>query len=299
MSEPIFVLAPPRSFSSVFAAMLGQHPEAYGLPELHLFVGDTVRDLFVLYKVAGPRRQDGLLRVIAELFLKGQNPKSVQLAKQWLITHTDTPTAEVFQKIIDKAAPKRVVEKSVTTVWRPNHLERLGKNFPGARFIHLTRHPRAQGQSMIEVVEKDRAIRKEVMDFSVAPPVVDPQVLWYRIHSQIVDFLADVPPEQQLRVRGEDVLVEPDQELRRIADWLGLRTDDEAIEEMKHPERSPYSKLGPPNAPFGSDPKFIKEPALRPARARTESLEGPLAWREDGAGFADNVKELAARLGYQ
>ena len=299
MNDPIIVLAPPRSFSSVVSAMLGQHPQTYGLPELHLFVGDTVRDLFILYKVAGPRRQDGLLRAIAELFMKTQTPKTVQLAKQWLMTHLDTPTSEVFEKIIARAAPRRVVEKSVTTVWRPNHLQRLGEKFPNAQFIHLTRHPRAQGDSMIEVVKNDRAVRKEVLDFSVAPPVVDPQVLWQKIHLNIVDFLATVPPRRQLRVRGEDVVLEPDVQLRQIADWLGLRTDAEAIEQMKHPEASPFSKLGPPNAPFGSDPKFIKEPALRPGRVQTQSLDGPLGWREDGQGFAENVKDLARRFGYE
>ena len=297
-SSPIIVLAPPRSFSSVFSAMLGQHPETYGLPELHLFVGDTVRDLFVLYKVAGPRRQDGLLRAIAELFMNKQNAKTVHLAKQWLMTHLDTTTAEVFGKIIQKGAPRRVVEKSVTTVWRPNNLQRLGQNFPNAHFIHLTRHPRAQGESMIEVVETDRAIRKEVLDYSVAPPVVDPQVLWYKIHRNISDFLTTVPAQRQLRVRGEDVLLDPDAEMGKIAEWLGLRTDAEAIERMKHPEASPFSKLGPRNAPFGSDPKFIKEPVLRPARVKDQSLSGPLAWREDGQGFADNVKELAESFGY-
>jgi hypothetical protein len=279
--------------------MLGQHPQTYGLPELHLFVGETVRDLFVLYKVAGPRRQDGLLRAIAELFMKKQNPKTVQLAKQWLLTHLDTSTTEVFQKIIDRAAPRRVVEKSVTTVWRPNNLQRIEKGFPNARFIHLTRHPRAQGESMIEVVEKDPAIKKEVLDHSVVPPVVDPQVLWYKINRNIVDFLATVPQERQLRVRGEDVLVDPDNRLRDICERLGLSSDANAIEQMKHPERSPFSVLGPPNAPFGSDPKFIKEPALRPVRANPRSLAGPLGWREDGQEFASNVKELAASFGYE
>ena len=40
VSDPIFVLSLPLSFSSYFAAMLGQHPELYSLPEMHLLVGD-------------------------------------------------------------------------------------------------------------------------------------------------------------------------------------------------------------------------------------------------------------------
>ena len=51
-----------------------------------------------------------------------------------------------------------------------------------------------------------------------------------------------------MRVRGEDLLGEPDTYLRKIAEWLGLRTDEEAIEAMKHPEQSPYACIGPENA---------------------------------------------------
>ena len=42
VADPVFVLAAPRSFSSVVCAMLGQHPELHGLPETHLFVDDTM-----------------------------------------------------------------------------------------------------------------------------------------------------------------------------------------------------------------------------------------------------------------
>ena len=37
MTAPLFLLAPPRSYTSLVNAMLGQHPQAFGLPELCLF----------------------------------------------------------------------------------------------------------------------------------------------------------------------------------------------------------------------------------------------------------------------
>src|SRR5277367_299883 len=42
---PLFVLAPPRSYTSVIAAMIGQHPELAGLPELKPFSYRTVGEL--------------------------------------------------------------------------------------------------------------------------------------------------------------------------------------------------------------------------------------------------------------
>ena len=43
-TDPIFVLAAPRSYSSLVNAMIGQHPELYGVPELNLFQCETVAE---------------------------------------------------------------------------------------------------------------------------------------------------------------------------------------------------------------------------------------------------------------
>lgn len=297
MPEPLILLAPPRSFTSVVSAMIGQHPQMFGLPEVHLFSADSVVELFYLYKIAGPRRQHGLLRAIAEIFMKKQNQQTVQMAKTWLIKNKETTTADVFYKMVAAVEPRMILEKSVTTVWKPANLARVPKVFPNAKYLHLSRHPRAQCESMLEALKTEVGLTREVQDHSTTPPTVDPQILWYNIHSNICSFLQDIPADRQLHLRGEDILQDPDTHLRSIMEWLGLRADDDAIEEMKHPERSPFSTIGPPNAPFGNDPKFLQDPVLRPARAKQQSLEGPVSWRSD-IGFTDDVKALAGRFGY-
>jgi hypothetical protein len=94
-------------------------------------------------------------------------------------------------------------------------------------------------------------------------------------------------------------LADPDPYLTQIAEWLGLRTDKEAIEEMKHPERSPYAGFGPINAVAGNDPNFLSDPRLRPYRPKkAPSLEGPLSWRPDQKGFPPEVIQLATEFGY-
>lgn len=42
MADPTFILAPPRSFSTVVCSMLGQRPQLYGLPEIHLVGTESV-----------------------------------------------------------------------------------------------------------------------------------------------------------------------------------------------------------------------------------------------------------------
>ena len=115
----------------------------------------------------------------------------------------------------------------------------------------------------------------------------------------IITFLNGVPERQKIRIQGEELLAAPDTHLRQIAEWLGLRTDQEAIEAMQHPEQSPYASLGPVNARFGNDPSFLREPTLRrSSRAKEPTLHGQLAWREDGGEFSPEVRELAQEFGY-
>jgi len=136
-------------------------------------------------------------------------------------------------------------------------------------------------------------------DLPQRSPDLDPQKAWYALNMNISEFLKAVPEDQKMRVRGEDVLADPDQGLREIAGWMGLRTDSEVTEEMKHPERSPYAHYGPPGARFGNDRIFLESPAFHPGRAERYSLEGPLDWRKDGQGFLDEVKQLAREYGYE
>jgi hypothetical protein len=60
--EALLVLAPPRSFSSVVAAMLGQHPQMYGMPELQLFGAETMAEWWALCAKATFPMTHGLLR---------------------------------------------------------------------------------------------------------------------------------------------------------------------------------------------------------------------------------------------
>jgi hypothetical protein len=65
--DPVFILAPPRSFTSVAAAMLGRHPELFALPETNLPSFDTVGDLLTAADTGPEPMADGLVRAVAQL----------------------------------------------------------------------------------------------------------------------------------------------------------------------------------------------------------------------------------------
>jgi glyoxylase-like metal-dependent hydrolase (beta-lactamase superfamily II) len=144
----------------------------------------------------------------------------------------------------------------------------------------------------------EKILQASRQDTALPEGILDPQWGWYALNRNIADFLADVPKPQVFRIRGEDLLADPDKVLTKLTAALGLRSDAVAIHHMKHPERSPYACWGPPSATFGDEIAFLKDPLLRPHRAAPLSLEGPLAWRADGRGFARAVRRLAQEFGY-
>jgi hypothetical protein len=297
--------------------MLGQHPQLYGLPETHLFGCETMAEWWGVCDEQTFPRAHGLLRTVAELFFGGQTEITVKQAAGWLRRRSHFTTGMLMEALAQRVHPLILVDKSPSVVYSVKFLERIDGLFPRARYIHLLRHPRAHAESVMKFIEERKRhgpipashwllhlstytdLSGEASDVLDRSRELDPQKGWYVLNHNINEFFKTLPEDRKLRVRGEDLLQAPDEPLKQIVEWLGLRSDNEAIEEMKHPERSPYACYGPPGATYGNDSFFLRSPELRPARAKLQSLEGPLSWREDGEGFLWEVKKLAQEFGYQ
>jgi hypothetical protein len=111
MTPPLFILSPPRSFTSVTCAMLGNHPEMFGLAETNLFAADTLGELGRSNR-PGHRRQHGLLRSLAQLAFGDQTPASIAAAQEWLNDNAALVTGDVFKMMIDWSGDLCLVEKS-------------------------------------------------------------------------------------------------------------------------------------------------------------------------------------------
>src|SRR5215470_7660537 len=98
MPDPVIILAPPRSFTSVVCGMLGQHPQMYGLPEVNLFVAETMRERQEL--IARPKfSTHGLLRVVAQLFVGTQTIQTIILAQRWVEIRADCSCVSIFREL--------------------------------------------------------------------------------------------------------------------------------------------------------------------------------------------------------
>ena len=294
---PVFVLAPPRSYSSVVTTMIGQHPDLAGLPELKLFAYRTIAEM----EASLPRywrergfthRSPGLVRALAQFEFGDQELDSLERARAWLEDRPHWSGAHVFDVLLARLAPRAAVEKSPENVATTAALSRLARAYPNARYLHLTRHPVTTQLSMVE--HRKRTVPSHPLEGQPMAGIA----AWLDVHGRIVRFLARLPPERVLRVRAEDVLNDPERQLAAIARWLGLRTDATAIAAMRHPEASPFARFGPKGSGVigGHDPEFLRAPIPR-AVELPHTVEQPAGWQGE-ARLWQRTAALAGRLGY-
>ncbi|MFK7939324.1 MAG: sulfotransferase [Roseovarius sp.] len=303
MARLMMMLSPPRSFSSLVSTMIGQHPQIYGFPELHLMVretlGETIRWERKREQWLGP---PGMLRTMAQLMYGGQTTQNVMEAANWLQDRLHWKSADVMDFIMDKAEEVEgtpiCLEKTPTLSFEPDALERVRQAWPDALYVHVTRHPVNLKKSIDEYIQNMPRMKEDEKPARLAHAMT----VWPVTQRNILDFCATLAPGQYLRIKGEDVLADAPRMMRQVAEWAGVRTDDEAVQAMLRPEESPYASLGPAGATWGNDVKFVSSPVFRPGTPRLGSLSRYL---EDGQGKdltvdrKEYLTQLAHCLGYE
>ena len=302
MAAPLFLLAPPRSYTSVINAMIGQHPQMYGLPELNLFNTDKLKHLWkrVADDFGGEGNlRIGLLRAVAEIYGGEQTPETITMAIHWAAAREEQDTGAVYRELAFNLDPLIPVEKSPAYTLATERLVRIFKAFPEARFIHLIRHPIPQCKSVMNLNDGLFALFANALEFHDDRVIVDPQIAWHDLNINILNFLDMVPKNQHMRLKGEELMGHPQENLKSVCRWLGVRDDDNAIEEMMHPERSPFACFGPITALYGNDPNFLRGPSFNQHSPELPSLSEIVPWRDDGMGLRPEVISLAQEFGYR
>jgi hypothetical protein len=302
--DPVFVLAPPCSSAAILGAMLGQHPQMYDLPELHLFLAETVADWWRLAQNSTFHMEHGLLRVVAQLFFGAQTEANVQQAKGWLRRRLHFSTGLVLEMISEAVFPSIVVYTSSSIVRSDEFLDRARQLFWDAKFIFVSEHPVAYCRGVLNEwhkAQKIGPIPDWLLNLAVNPEdqQTDPQWTWRTLSKGILDFMGSLPGKQRLHIRFEDLVANPELILQRIVTWLDLETGPSVLASMQHPERSIYARFGPNNALYGNNPAFLSSPCLSNVISEPPPcLHSPLTWRADGQGFSPDVLRLAETLGY-
>ena len=149
MATLLIILCPPRSFSSVVAAMIGQHPELYGFPELQLFSDESMDTLLIRREKRAKRRPLGWpdssrrkssgFKTRAQPFKRSIDPRTPLLEHQ-----ADARLRHPSRGPEDRGG------KITRISSRFSYMERAARDYPDAYFLHLTRHPVSARQGIEE-----------------------------------------------------------------------------------------------------------------------------------------------------
>lgn len=287
--QPLFIICPGRSFSSVICAAIGQHPRMFGLPEVYLFVTDTIGELIdmdmPLFGIPGV--VNGLKRALAELMYGEQTEARIDEINRWLDERRAWTGHRMFEALREMAKGRVLVDKTPTNS-RPEALKRLHDAYPDAFYLHVARHPRAVGRSRQKTKIFERYLNADMLEES-----------WRARNQELMEFGLKLRSEQYLYLKGEDFFEVPEMYLQQICEWIGLPADPAAIEAMMHPETSPFASTGPANAKNGNNLGFIESPELRVGKVKEENLDDPLDWYPGGdVYFSKQTRDLAGVLGY-
>ncbi|MFK7935091.1 MAG: amino acid adenylation domain-containing protein, partial [Saprospiraceae bacterium] len=211
----IFILAPPRSGTTLLRVMLAGHPDLFAANELQLLGFNDLKERSEAYQGKFRLWSEGLIRAVMEL----QNMTADE-AKDLIHRYEKAgyTTKEVYRQIQDWIGDLILVDKSPSYALDPEVLQKAEVDFDNALYIHLVRHP----YTMVNSLEKyhlDQVLYLESHDY---PARELGELVWLHSHRNIVQFLKNIPVHRQFRLRYEDLVSEPERVMDELCQTLGL-----------------------------------------------------------------------------
>ncbi|MBX7222441.1 MAG: amino acid adenylation domain-containing protein [Blastocatellia bacterium] len=207
----LFVLSSPRSGSTLFRVMLAGHPELFSPPELHLLSYNTMGERCQALGVTG--MGSGLQRSFMELL-----ELSIEEGRNFIedLTRRDLPVRDVYQALCDLAVPRLLVDKTPMNAASMEGLLHAEALFEAPLYVHLIRHP----YSVVESYVRNRF--DKIFGGAEGDPARIGEQVWEVSNSNITKFFQSISPNRGLVVRYEDLVANPEREMRRVCEFLSI-----------------------------------------------------------------------------
>jgi hypothetical protein len=279
----IFVLAPPRSGSTLFRVLLAGHSQLFAPPELHLLSFNTLGERRRACANGSSFMLEGTVRALMEIHGCGAEEARRLMAED---EDRDLTAQAFYRRLQESLGQRRLVDKTPTYPIDLEILRRSEQIFAEPLYIHLVRHPMATIRSF-EEARTDRLFRFE-HPFS---PRELAELVWLVSHRNTVDFLAGIPAQRQHRVFFEELVKTPEPVLAGVCRFLGLQLDPEMLEPYKEKQRRMTDGTHPLSRGL-VDVKFHQHRGIDDGAADQ--------WRQAGGEelLGDPTWELAESLGY-
>jgi LPS sulfotransferase NodH len=283
----VFVLAPPRSGSTLLRVLLAGHPRLFAPPELELLPFHTLADRRATFSGRHEFWLEGALRAVMEA--RGCDART---ARQIVRGHEDAnTTVRDFYGLLQRwIGDRTLVDKTPSYALRSEVLARAEQDFDEPLYIHLIRHPAAVVRSF-EEVKLHLVADVQFASAATASPRELAELTWLISHENILQHFERVPGVRRLAVSFERLVADPRGTVEGICGFLGLYF----VPDMLHPYREQARRMTDGVgglAPMVGDPKFHTHTAIDAAVADR--------WRADfdEEELCRRAQEMAERLGY-
>lgn len=281
----VFILAPPRSGTTLLRVMLAGHPALFSASELQLLGFHTLQERKDAYVGRFSPWLEGTVRAVMEL--KGCDADE---AKRLMAAceAEDMTTKAFFGKLQRSADGRLVVDKSPSYALDPAAMRKAEADFDQAIFVHLVRHPVAMVASFVKQ-HMDQILYLDEHPFTCRQLG---ELVWTLSHQNILDFLSTIPPERQHRIGFEDLVREPEPVMQSLCTTFGVDFHTGIIQPYENQDKKMTDGIYPMSTPMG-DVRFLKHGHIDPSRADA----GKQAQLDEELGAV--TWSLAGRLGYE
>jgi amino acid adenylation domain-containing protein len=281
----IFVLAPPRSGSTLLRVMLAGHPLLFAPPELELLSFNTLAERKAAFSGRNSFWLEGVIRAMMEI-----KNCDAERAKSMMedCEHQKLTTQQFYQLMQEWIGEKCLVDKTPSYALDAEILKRSETDFENAFYIHLLRHPYGMIRSF-EKAKLDQVFFRYEHRFPIRELA---ELIWLVSHQNILEFLKCVPHHRQYRVKFEDLVNQPQAMMEGLCQRFGLVFHPDMVKPYKDKENRMTDGIYTVSRMLG-DVKFHEYTDIDPNVAERWKTE----FSDDFLG--DMTWQVAELLGYE
>jgi hypothetical protein len=226
--NPLFILGNPRSGTSLFRIMLTSHPDICIPPECGFIQWwiKKYRNWGIVDSKSDARVEEFVQDIAVSKKIETWNLNTNELADLILIEQPSSYSEICLCVILQYARqtgkiPKYLGDKNNYYV---NHLDLLSEIFPQASYLIISRDGRDVACSYLDVVKlATDSIYKPKLPADMRQIASE----WATNNEQLLDFRDR--HKKVLFVRFEDLVIQTEQELKRVCTFLNIEFDDSMI----------------------------------------------------------------------
>ncbi len=280
----IFILAPPRSGTTLLRVMLAGHPALFAANELQLLGFNTLAEREKAYQGKYSLWAEGLIRAVMEL--KNCDPEEARLIIRQF-TEAGYSTRQMFAELQSWLDGRLLVDKSPSYALDPQALQKAECDFEGALYIHLLRHPYAMIRSF-ERMHLDQAMYLHPHPYTGSQLA---ELIWAHSHQTIASFLESISVQRQFRLKYEELVTQPEAVMRQLCARFDLPYSPQLIKPYEGIENKMTDGLYEQSKPMG-DVRLLDHKKINPTLA--EAWKGVL----NDNFLHKQTWQIAQQLGY-